>query len=89
MIKLTRKLPWSFCLAVSGGPDSMAALDFFKRGKKQFHVVHVNHGTAHAAEAEELVRSECARLQVNLRVEKIISKRDLEESWGEFWRNER
>ena len=42
MIKLTRKLPWSFTLAVSGGPDSMAALDFFKRGKKQFHVVHVN-----------------------------------------------
>ena len=89
MIKLTRKLPWSFTLAVSGGPDSMAALDFFKRGKKQFHVVHVNHGTAHSAEAEELVRSECARLQVSLRVEKIIRKRDLEESWEEFWRNER
>ena len=52
MIKLTRKLPWSFTLAVSGGPDSMAALDFFKRGKKQFHVVHVNHGTAHASADE-------------------------------------
>ena len=44
MIKLTRKLPWSFTLAVSGGPDSMAALDFFKRGKKQLGLLlqHVN-----------------------------------------------
>lgn len=89
MIKLLSKLPWSFTLAVSGGPDSMAALDFFHRGKKDFRVVHVNHGTAHASEAEELVRSECERLQVNLRVEKIVRQRDLEESWEEFWRNER
>ena len=89
MIKLLGKLPWQFTLAVSGGCDSMAALDFFHRGKKDFNVLHVNHGTPHAADAQQLVQSECDLIGRNLRVEKVIRTRDLEESWEEFWRNER
>ena len=67
----------------------MAALDFFHRGKKDFSVLHVNHGTPHSGDAEELVRAECALMGANLRVEKVIRARDLEESREEFWRNER
>ena len=89
MIKLVGKLPWQFTLAVSGGGDSMAALDFFHRGKKDFNVLHVNHATPHSGDAETFVRSECDKRGVNMRVEKIIRPRDLEESWEEYWRNER
>ena len=34
MIRLSFKLPNEFAVAVSGGPDSMAALDFLRRNKK-------------------------------------------------------
>ena len=67
----------------------MAALDFFHRGKKDFNVLHVNHGTPHADDAEAFVRAECDVRGINLRTEKIIRPRDLEESWEEYWRNER
>ena len=47
LIKLQGKLPRKISVAVSGGVDSMVALDFLKRN----HVVtvlHYNHGTGHS-----------------------------------------
>jgi len=38
------KLPREICIGVSGGPDSMAALDFLSKSHK-ITVLHFNHGT--------------------------------------------
>ena len=52
-------------LAVSGGVDSMVALHFLTRGKTRVDgVIHVNHGTAYGAKAEEFVRQHCASIGV-------------------------
>jgi|CXWL01.1.fsa_nt_gi tRNA(Ile)-lysidine synthetase-like protein len=47
MIRFLGELPRECYIAVSGGPDSMAVLDFLAHdGKRDITVLHVNHGTA-------------------------------------------
>ena len=58
MIRLSMKLPRKIAIAVSGGPDSMAALDFLSKNK-DLTVLHFNHGTSHAKQAEYIVRDYC------------------------------
>ena len=60
MIKLQGKLPKKISLAVSGGVDSMVALDFLKK-KHEVTVLHYNHGTAHGMEAEDFVTDYCRK----------------------------
>lgn len=54
MFRLLMKIPRTVCVAVSGGPDSMAVLDFLRNGH-DVHVLHFNHGTEHGAEAWKFV----------------------------------
>ena len=88
MIKMSMKLPDRFAIAVSGGADSMAALDFLSK-KKDVIVLHFNHGTSHADEAQNTVRRYCEENMIPL----ITG--DLEEhcptgfSKEDFWRRER
>ena len=56
MFKLLMKIPKAVHVAVSGGPDSMAVLDFLRNGHK-VTVVHFNHGTEHGKEAAQFVRN--------------------------------
>lgn len=59
MIRVLGKVPHKIAVAVSGGVDSMAALDFLRRSR-DVEVLHYNHGTGHHAdEATELVRDYC------------------------------
>ncbi len=59
MIHILGKIPKQIAIAVSGGIDSMAALDFLRRSH-DVEVLHFNHGTgAHADEATKLVRTYC------------------------------
>ena len=58
MIKLQGKLPRKISVAVSGGVDSMVALDFLKRNHV-VNVLHYNHGTGHSDEAEAFVTRYC------------------------------
>jgi tRNA(Ile)-lysidine synthase len=67
VIKLQGKLPRQLWLAVSGGVDSMAALDFLRR-RHDVHAIHFNHGTAHAQKAEEFVKIQCAKYNVPLMI---------------------
>ena len=53
MIKI--QIPRKVMVAVSGGVDSMAALDFLRRSH-EVEVFHFNHQTKHSKEAEECVR---------------------------------
>ena len=58
MIHITGKIPERVAIAVSGGIDSMAVLDFLRRSRDVV-VLHYNHGTPYAPEAEALVRAYC------------------------------
>jgi len=90
-IELLGKIPNKIGIAVSGGPDSMAALDFCRQGKKNVTVYHFNHGTEHGEEAEVFVRKYCYEKEIPLIIGHIKCFRDREacESPEEYWRNAR
>jgi len=59
MIRVLGKIPPKVAIAVSGGVDSMAVLDFLRRSR-DVEVLHYNHGTgSFADEATEIVRAYC------------------------------
>lgn len=88
MIKLSRPLPHDICIAVSGGVDSMAALDFLRR-KHRVRALHVNHGDEGADAAERCVRDFCASKQVSFVGAVITEEKPDYQSLEEFWREER
>lgn len=60
MIHILGEIPRRIAVAVSGGVDSMAALDFLRRSR-DVEVLHYNHGTGkYADKATELVRDYCS-----------------------------
>jgi tRNA(Ile)-lysidine synthase len=63
VLRLALKLPRRVAVATSGGPDSMAALDFMQR-RREVTVLHFNHGTPHAAEAAKFVRDYCSYTRI-------------------------
>lgn len=82
-------LPGPLHIAVSGGVDSMACLDFIRNGRHNVNVVHFNHGTEHGKEAEQFVRGYCAGSGLQVTVGKITSKKPAGKSQEEHWRDER
>ncbi len=84
-IEFVGKLPRHLSIAVSGGPDSMAILDFL--ANKDPIVMHFNHGTEHGAEAEAFVRDYCDKRGFRLKVGQIERDRNKDESPEEYWRN--
>lgn len=89
MIQLLGKIPDNVTVAVSGGPDSMAALDFLNNGKRRVSVLYFNHGTAHGQVAKKFVRNYCLQRNIGLLDGKIRRKKRPDESQEEFWRSER
>jgi len=89
MIRLCVKLPQKFCVAVSAGIDSMAALDFLSNGKRQITVLHYNHNTLHANEAENLVKNYCSIRNINFISSKLTEAIPKGQSKEDFWRRER
>jgi tRNA(Ile)-lysidine synthase len=60
MIKVLGNIPkGEFCLACSGGVDSMAIANFLLNGGYHPHIIYFNHNTEHGDEAEEFVRNYC------------------------------
>ena len=89
MIKLLEALPRRVYVAVSGGVDSMSALDFVRKGKRLVHVLHFDHGTAHGKDARKFVEEYCKSEKLEVTVSTLKRSRDKSESLEEFWRNER
>ena len=90
MINVIGSVPNKIAIAVSGGPDSMAALNFLHNGgKRDVMALHFNHGSEHADEAQGAVEAYCERLNVPLVVGSISREKEAGESQEEYWRNQR
>jgi|7_EtaG_2_1085326.scaffolds.fasta_scaffold00324_25 tRNA(Ile)-lysidine synthase len=91
MIKLLGNIPNKIAIAVSGGPDSMAALNFLcNNGKREVLALHFNHNTGkYSVDAENLLTAYCSDKGIPLVVGHLSREKLKEESKEEFWRNER
>jgi len=88
MIKLQGKLPRKIGMAVSGGVDSMAALDFLKRNHEVV-VLHVNHGTGHAEEAHAFVVKYCRQNDLEYLTHAVKGTTPPGRSREDWWREKR
>jgi tRNA(Ile)-lysidine synthase len=89
MIKLSCKIPIKVAIAVSGGMDSMACLDFLRFGKRDLTVLHFNHGTEFGKLGEKTVRDYCQKHNLKLEVGRLEGERDKNQSLEDYWRKER
>lgn len=87
-MKLLMKVPREIYIAVSGGPDSMAIVDFLKRSH-QVKLLHFNHGTKHGEIAEKFVRNYANQNNLEIHIGIINSACPKNKSQEEFWREER
>ena len=89
MIRLSMKLPSRLAVAVSGGADSMAALNFLSR-KKDVTALHFNHGTPHADLAQRVVVEYCRDNNISCIIGDIGLKAcPPRTSLEDFWRKQR
>lgn len=87
MFKLLTKIPEKMYVAVSGGPDSMCALDFLSRGRSdRIIALHFNHGTEHGKDAEPFVREALNKMGISLLVGRNEDPIPVGKSKEEFWR---
>lgn len=78
-----------FLLACSGGVDSMAIADFYKKGKKNFSIAYFNHGTSQADIMQDFTESWAKKNNISYLAGKISRLKNKDESPEEYWRNER
>jgi tRNA(Ile)-lysidine synthase len=88
MIKLSFKLPRKVGVAVSGGCDSMAVLDFLRRSH-EVTALHFNHGTEGSEEAMGIVHDFCKEKGIDLLCQYIDKDCPKGASLEDFWRQER
>ncbi len=84
LVKVLGKLPGKVSVACSGGPDSMAALDFLINGRREVDIVHFNHGTPASDNYTDLVVSYAESRNIEVKIFKITGspgKRDSTEAW--------
>lgn len=89
MIKILGKIPKEIVLACSGGPDSMAVLDFLSRSRRKIKVLHFDHGTEHASSARALVEDYCESNGIFYITHEILETPPKGESLEAWWRNRR
>ena len=90
MISFIKTLPTECYVAVSGGPDSMAVLDFLtNKPERDVTVLHFNHGTEFGNRASQFVEEYCNDYRIPIVVDQLTGQKEPEESPEEFWRNQR
>ena len=88
MIHITGKIPKRVAIAVSGGIDSMAVLDFLRRSRDVV-VLHYNHGTPYAPKAEALVRAYCMEHKLTIIIGRCEEEMPAGVSKEAWWRDQR
>lgn len=90
MIKILKKIPNPVVVAVSGGPDSMAVLDFVRKGHRQTFALFIHHGTQASCLGQDVVCDFCNSCRIGLRQYFIGGiPKPKGKSWEEHWRHER
>jgi tRNA(Ile)-lysidine synthase len=89
MIRMLGKVSDKIIISCSGGPDSMAAVDFLNRGRRNISVIHFDHGTAHGALARDLVETYCIDKNIELSIYEIGGTPAKGESLEKWWRDKR
>ena len=89
MIKLLGAVPNEVTVACSGGPDSMAAVDFFRAGRKNVAIAHFDHGTEHGIHARDFVETYAAEAKLDIVVGEIRGEKPTGKSWEDWWRDQR
>lgn len=72
-------------LSLSGGIDSMVLAHFLINGKKDFSVIHFNHGTQYGNKASLFVEEFCFNRDIPCRIYNYEGKNNSEYEWAE-WR---
>lgn len=88
MIRTLGNIPQEVTVACSGGPDSMAVLDFLSNSRP-VGALFFNHGTETSHKSEGIVKDFCKKKRIPLSLGAILRPRDKKESLEEYWRNER
>jgi len=88
VIKLLAKLPRNIHLAVSGGIDSVVALDFLARNHN-ITIVHMNHKEGNSDASADFVLELAIKYGCKLVYDEIKQVKPRNLSREEFWRNER
>ncbi len=88
MLKVLGKLPRELVVAVSGGPDSMAILDFLNNNHK-VTAYYFDHGTTFGEEAYHFLKSYCASRKIPFVTSVLSESRPSGKSLEEHWRDER
>jgi len=89
MIRILGKIPNDIVVACSGGPDSMAVVNFLRKGRKNVTVAYFNHGTSHGVEAEKFISNFCNDEDIPFMIGSIFAPKTTAKSWEEHWRDER
>lgn len=89
MIKVYKKIPRTVALGVSGGPDSMAVLDFLSKGPTNVIAVFIHHGTVASDHGKDIVCDFCNTRRIGVRQFFIGGEKPKSKSWEEYWRHER
>lgn len=88
MIHILGEIPQEVTIACSGGPDSMAVLDFLSNSRP-VNVLFFNHDTETSHRSEAVVKEFCKKKRIPLSIGNITRQRHKKESLEEYWRNER
>ena len=89
MIKLLGQLPpgpiWVAC---SGGVDSVVAVDFLRR-TREVRIAFFDHGTPTSRRAAEFISLNTQFHGLKVEMAAVVNQRHSDQSWEEFWREER
>jgi tRNA(Ile)-lysidine synthase len=88
MIKLLFRLPKEITVALSGGVDSVAAVDFLSRNH-DVSCAFFHHGTENSEKAYKFVTEFCSQRNLPFFVGFLNKEKPKKESMEEFWRNQR
>ena len=88
VIHMLGNIPKEVAVAVSGGADSMAALDFLRRSRKCI-ALHYNHGTPYAPSAESVVKEYCVTHEIPLYIGRLNEEAPCGVSMEAWWRDKR
>lgn len=88
MIKTLSKLPKKLTVAVSGGVDSMAIVDFLGRCH-DIQLAFFHHGTQTSNESYEFITEFSMKKNLKLFIGEISKRKEKNCSLEEHWRNER